>query len=266
MLKFLRNTRFIVPILAFLHGVMLMALFVLSAMSNYEDDLYDHLLGQFTDPAMSQQDTVLSLLHTTHALLEPRHDLFEGRSYANIRDKLFRSADVQLNDAKWSCGSYTHVLARLLQRADFEVRLAQMKCGNVWGCHIILEAKVDGRFVSLDALYDLAFTRPDGRLASFKEVGRDWSVYRKQVPTNYELVYAYEDVRYTNWGKIPLLMPAAKQVFKIFLGPRIETVSVRSWTLNLYQTYWAILFAAYLALSLLSGYVLIFRRKYLFQQ
>ena len=83
-------------------------------------------------------------LHKTHFLLKPREELFEGEENINLRDALFRSSDIQLIDAKGACGSYTHVLGRLLQRAGFEVRIAQMKCGENWGCHILLEANIDG--------------------------------------------------------------------------------------------------------------------------
>ncbi len=261
MLKSISKTRGILPFVTFLHGMLLTVIFVLFVMSDSENELYDRLVFKFVEPSMSEQETVLALLHGTQTLLAPRHSVFEGRSYANIRDKLLRSADIQLNDAKWSCGSYVHVLGRLLQRAGFKIRIAQMKCGHVWGCHIVLETMVDGRFVNLDAFYGLAFSRPDGKLASFKELNENWKYYKDQAPENYEGAYAYEDVRYTNWRKIPYLMPAVNQVLKIVVPDRVETISIRSWVLNLYQTYMIVFGVLYLALLLLSARVLYLRKS-----
>jgi len=153
----MRFSRFIVTLLGFLHGVMVSLLFVLYLMSSYEDGLFDQIVESLLSPEMSEQEAVLALMNGTHVMLKPRQELFSGIEYVGLRDGVFGSSDTQLIDARGNCGSYTHVLGRLLQRANYEIRIAQMKCGDVWGCHILLEAKVDGRFVSLDALYDLAF-------------------------------------------------------------------------------------------------------------
>lgn len=247
--------------LAFTHGAVLMAIFVLSMLSDFEDQLYDNLLVSVTTPDMTQQEMALSVLHATHQLLEPRSQQFQLASYDSVVDRMLRSSDTQLIDAKGNCGSYTHVLARLLQRAGIVVRIAQMKCGDVWGCHILLEAKIDGRFVSLDALYDLAFIKSNGQLASFSEVSQNWEHYQKQAPDDYKNLYAYEDVRYTNWNKIPILMPMAKQVLGVFLGEKIETVSVRSLVLNVYKTYMVALLVLYVLLFGFTAY-LIMKRQY----
>jgi len=261
MVNSLIKSQFVVPALAFAHGVLLTAAFIMFLMSNYEDQLYDRLLQEFTQPEMSQQDIVLKLLSDTHYLLKPRQKLFAGGEFNNVRDKFLRSSDIQLIDAHGDCGSYSHVLARLLQRAGLDVRLAQMKCGTQWGCHILIEANVDGRFVSLDALYNLAFFRPDGRLASIDEIGRNWGDYKSQTPEGYPSFYAYEDVRYTNWEKIPVLMPAAKGVLALLLGGDIETLSIRSWVLNVYKAYMHIILFGYALLAIFSGYTVLVRNK-----
>jgi hypothetical protein len=166
-----------------------------------------------------------------------------------------------LIDARGDCGSYSHVLGRLLQRAGFEIRLAQMKCGTQWGCHILIEASVDGGFVSLDALYNLAFFRSDGSLASFEEIGRDWDDYKVQAPEGYPAKYAYEGVRYTNWDKIPALKSTVKGVLRVFLGGEIETLSIRSWVLNVYKAYLLIFLFGYALLVIFSGYIMLLRNK-----
>ncbi|WP_189399683.1 hypothetical protein [Arenicella chitinivorans] len=245
--------------MAFAHGLIVMAVIVLAVLSEYEDGLYDQILENTITLDMDDQQKALALLHRTHSLLKPRLTLFEGENYINVRDTYFRSSDVQLIDAKGACGSHAHVLGRLLQRAGIEIRIAQMKCGNFWGCHILLDAKINDKWVALDALYGLAFVSPDGTLASFEEIGDNWDVYRLQVPNDYELSYAYEDVRYTNWDKIPVLMPVVKTVMSLFVGNDVETLSVRSYALNVYWTYMAILLGVYFCLIVVT--ILFVRRR-----
>jgi hypothetical protein len=245
-------------VIAFTHGVTLTMLMVLMALSNYEDSLYDQILENTITPKMSDQRKALLLLERTHSLLEPRLEIFAGQGYINIRDTLFRSSDIQLLDAKGACGSHAHVLGRLLQRAGIDIRIAQMKCGDTWACHILLDAKIDGEWVVLDALYGLSFENADGSLATFKEVGDDWARFSAQLPNDYDLSYAYEDVRYTNWDKLPVLMPIAKTVLALFLGDEVETLSVRSYVLNVYQVYF---WVAAMMYGCLAIFTLVFMRK-----
>lgn len=250
------KSKFQLAILGFLHGATWMIFFVFWIMSNYEDGLYDQIVKNTIAADMNDQQKAILLLHKTHFLLKPREELFEGEENINLRDALFRSSDIQLIDAKGECGSYTHVLGRLLQRAGFEVRIAQMKCGENWGCHILLEANIDGKFVSLDPLYDIAFEKNDGTLASFEEIGQNWDHYKLQAPENYLYRFAYEDVRYTNWDKIPVVMPIIRKILGIFMKNEIETFSVRSMVLNVYKTYMILLSIFYIGLIAASCFIL----------
>lgn len=244
------------PAIAFFHGAMLTAMMFLWMMSSYDDGLYDQIVGLTIQSGMDEEQKVLALMHKTNQLLKPRSELFASEGYINWRDTLFRSGDIQLMDAKGSCGSHTHVLARLLQRAGIEVRIAQMKCGSVWGAHILLEAKIDGKWATLDPFYDLSFRKEDGKLASFQEVKGQWDYFKSQVPPNYNPLYTYEDVRYTNWTKIPLVMPAVKNLLRWFMGSEVENLSIRSLVLNLYKAYLAISVGCYLLLVVFTAFVL----------
>lgn len=255
-LKQLTQSSLLYPAIAFLHGAMLMAMMFLWMMSSFDDGLYDQIVGLTIESGMKEEQKVLALMHKANQLLKPRSELFASEGYINWRDTLFRSGDMQLMDAKGSCGSHTHVLARLLQRAGIEVRIAQMKCGTVWGAHILLEAKVDGKWVTLDPFYDLYFRKEDGSLASFQDVKERWDYFKSQVPPNYNSLYTYEDVRYTNWTKIPLVMPAVKSVLGWFMGSEVENLSIRSLVLNLYKAYLVILAGCYLLLVAFTALVL----------
>lgn len=255
-LRRLTQSGLLYPAIGFLHGAMLTAMLFLWMMSSYDDGLYDQIMALTIESGMDEEQKVFALMHKTNQLLKPRSELFGGGEYINWRDTFFRSGDMQLIDAKGSCGSHTHVLARLLQRAGIEIRIAQMKCGDIWGAHILLEAKVDGKWAILDPFYDLSFRKEDGRLASFQEVKGNWDYFKSQVPANYNPLYTYEDVRYTNWTKVPVLMPTIKSVLRWFMGSEVENLSIRSLVLNLYKAYLAIMAGCYLLLVLFTTLVL----------
>jgi hypothetical protein len=140
--------------------------------------------------------------------------------------------DIEPNQA---CGAYAGTLARLLRVHGYDVRIAQMldapgDAGEA--LHILVEVEIDGRWVVLDPSYGLAFRRPDGALASFADVQADWPSYAAQVPPGYDPRYRYAGVRYTNWGKVPVLLPAFREVLRLFLGDRVDTLSVRVYLLD----------------------------------
>jgi hypothetical protein len=132
---------------------------------------------------------------------------------------------------EWSCGQFSGALMRSLRAAGYNSRFVQMRAEGIWGQHIVVEAAVGQRWVLLDPLYDLAFHRPDGRLASALELQRDWPVYVSQVPRRYDPKLRYEAFRYTNWDAFPLwlIRPAAAAVFG---EAAVATFSLSSHLLN----------------------------------
>jgi len=251
--------KYIILILPFIHGAVLMLIITLSIMSSYEDGIYQQIVESSIKSEDSDETKALKLLEVTHKFLKPRLELFDGKKRINLRDTIFRSSDIELIDARGACGSYAHVLARLLQMADIEVRIGQMKCGDIWGCHIVVEAKIDNRFVALDATHNLAFRKENGSLASFEEIGQNWDYFKMQTPDDYYSEYDYEDFRYTNWQKIPVIMPILRSVIKLVIGERIETLSIRSWVLNTYKAYMIALTGLYVVLLVFS--ICVIRRK-----
>jgi hypothetical protein len=83
----------------------------------------------------------------------------------------------------------------------------------------------------LDPLYDLYFVRPGGGLACFQDVSSNWAWYRQQVSKtyNYNMDYNYTSANYTNWDKIPVIMPAIKGILNVTIGRKAaDAVSLRS--------------------------------------
>jgi len=236
------NVIFLTSILVvgFILGVMLF----LKLSSNYEELLFDRIISKTFESGrvLEDEERLLGLLDSTYKLLNPRKNFFGGKEWLSVRDKLLRSSDVQMLDGG-ACGTHSHVLAKLLKQSNIPIRIAQMKCGNEYGCHIVVEAKLSNKFVVLDPLYNLSFRNTNGQLASFSEISQDWDFYKKQVPEDYVMKMKYEGVRYTNWDKIPVLMPLLKKLLTTFFGDDAENISIRSYVLNLYLTYFYFLMA-----------------------
>jgi hypothetical protein len=120
------------------------------------------------------------------------------------------------------------------------------------GCHATIEAYADGKWIAVDPLYNVVFP------VSAAEVGRNWDTYKALTPPGYDMKYKYAGVRYTNWTKIPVIMPAIKTVLDFVAPEFASTFSVRRYVLNVYRVYevglLSLLFvvAAYLLLRMAS--------------
>jgi hypothetical protein len=106
----------------------------------------------------------------------------------------------------------------------------------------------------MDPLYDVYFIKPDGKsLASYADVQKDWTFYSKQLPPNYNHDYRYEDVRYCNWNKIPLLMPAIKKLLDLTMGKqKADEISFRANFLKKYDLFFYIVLFLYIPLFLVT--------------
>ncbi len=204
---------------------MLLALMLFSVMhARWEDRLVDRIvaIADATDANSSDSERAVSIMGVVHRALQPRLELF-GPGGA-IRPGPFLSTDSQIQVPAGYCGSFAHVLTRALRRAGIEAKLAQMKVGDVWGGHIVVAALVEGRWVALDPLYDVGFRGADGKLLGFEDIGARWDALREQCPPGYNESYRYEDVRFTNWSRVPL--------GETLMGG--SGLSLRSYFLNLY--------------------------------
>jgi len=149
--------------------------------------------------------------------------------------------------AKGACGSYALVLGSILKDIGFKIRFAQMKVDETWGGHIVIEAKTKKGWVALDPSFNLAFVKEDGTLASFQDVHSDWNYFQNQLPENYKREYAYSDVRYTNWEKIPIILPGVRFVLEHTIGKEATNeVSIRVLFLRKYRILYYIMLSLYL--------------------
>ena len=243
-------------VLTFLNGFLLACLFFFHMLSVYENGLFNSIKSNI-DATITPRDTrdsvLLRSMYVCYRLMHFRQSVFAGNGdQLGLQAGIFRSTSVDLNTTEGSCGSYCEVLVRILKTYHYPVRIAQMKVNGTFGGHITVEAWSGNSWVVLDPSYNLHYVRPDGRLASIADIRGHWDFYKTQVPSIYNPSYQYEDVRYTNWSKIPVVMPALRWVLSLFLGSeRTDGLSLRVFFLYVYDIYFYVILA--LEMALLAG-------------
>lgn len=246
--RIIRNPLRGVLVLTFLNGVLVASLFYLKMRANYEEDLFAQLkqrVDVMVGGNASQEAVVIGATHITHHLLEGRFELFSGG-----QGWLLEPSAIDMMTGRGACGTYSKILARLLRCYDYPVRIGQMKARGRFGAHIIVEVRIGDRWVVTDPLYDLVFRRPDSSLASYTDLHERWSMFAAQTPPGYDSSYRYEDMRYTNWHKIPILMPALHHVLLLFLGERrTAAICLRMYLLKVYDLGFYIVLSAFVLLN-----------------
>ena len=226
--------------LTFLNGFLLASLFYFNMEANYENELFQAIHSNINGK-INQSDTedsvVVKVMHACHNLLVNRGSVFGGKQFEGFKTELIDPASFDLMTANGACGSFSMVLARVLQDYKYQVRIAQMKSYGVYAAHNIVEVKTSHGWVVLDPLFDLYFINPSQRLASFADLKNDWNYYGNQLPPGYDRNIRYEDVRYSNWAKIPIVLPAVKKILDMTLGKqKADVISIRTYFLRKYNT------------------------------
>ena len=252
--KTFRNLYF----LMFFNGFVLASLFYFKMESSYENGLFATIKSSI-DSKIDSNDTPDSILvksmNVCHQLMSARASTFGNNNTTDLglESTIFHSTTFDLMTTQGACGSYSQVLARIIGTYHYPVRIAQMKAGGIYGAHNIVEAYSGSYWVVLDPTFDLSFTRPDSRLASFADVQHNWPYYAKQVPEGYNFLYHYEDVRYANWTKVPILFPAIKGLLNLTMGTdRADTLCVRTLFLNTYAAYFYVILILYIPIFLVT--------------
>jgi len=225
--------------LTFLNGFLLASLFYFKMEARYEKDLFQAIHSDINTKiraADTQDSVILKVMHACHNLMSNRVTVFEGKQFGGIKSSLLETTSMDLMTARGACGSFSMVLARVLQDYKYRIRIAQMKVDGVYAQHNLVEVETSHGWVVLDPFYDVYFVNPSNKLASFDDVKNNWNYYKNQLPPGYNMDYRYEDVRYTNWTKIPVILPGIKKVLDLTLGKQeADTLSIRSFFLSKYD-------------------------------
>ena len=249
---FFRNLYF----LTFLNGFLLATLFYFKMEANYEQELFKAIQSNIDTKinlSDNQDSIVVKVMQACHALLTDRLSVFRNQNMDGFKVDYVHPSSIDLMTGQGACGSYSIVLARTLENYDYPVRIAQMKAHGKFAAHNVVEAKTTNGWAVLDPLFDVYFIKPNSGLASFADVQGNWDYYKKQLPSNYDFNYRYEDVRYSNWGKIPLILPAAKKVLDFVLGKeKADAISLRVYFLKMYDFYFMLTLILYIPVFILT--------------
>ena len=225
--------------LTFLNGFLLASLFYFKMEANYENELFQAIhsdIDSKINATDAQDAVVVKVMHACHNLMFTRESVFEGKQFQGFKSDLLEPTSIDLMTARGACGSFSMVLARVLQDYKFQVRIAQMKANGIFAAHNIVEAKTRHGWVVLDPFFNVCFEKPSHQLASFKDIKENWDYYKSQLPPDYVINFSYEDVRYSNWAKIPIILPAIKKVLDLTVGKqRANDISLRTYFLRKYD-------------------------------
>jgi len=227
--------------LMFLNGFLLASMFYFKMESSYEAGLFASIkynIDNKVDKDDTRDSIVVKAMGVCHELMNNRANVFNTDNTLGVRDEVFHSSAVDLMTTKGACGSYAQVLATIISTYHYPVRIAQMKAGDTWAAHNIVEVNATHGWVVLDPTFNVYFVKPDGQLASFADVKANWSYYAKQVPPGYDMKYRFEDVRYSNWTKVPIIFPAVKNILNLAIGKdNADVISMRTIFLHVFNIY-----------------------------
>jgi len=254
-LRFLRFSNKGKYILLFLNGFLLSLLVYFYSEDNYEKQLFHALANNIkaqTDTLGLSNDVrndsiLVKSLRLVYQLESSRAEVFKDYSVNGIKAQVIQPVTYDLMTGKQACGGFSYVLGRLLKELNTNVRFAQMKVDGLFGGHILIEAETPDGWVVLDPLFDISFRKPNGKLASFADVKGDWNYYKQQLPPGYVMDYSYDDVQYTNWDKIPIIMPMLRSALTIAIGKeKAENFSFRTLFLSKFNVLFKITLIIYL--------------------
>lgn len=247
--------------LMFLNGFLLASICYFLIQSKYENGLFSVIksgIEAHVDSDDTNDSVAVKAMNTCYDLMSNRASTFMGASNLGPTAGIFHSAAFDLMTTQGACGSYSEVLARIIGTFHYPVRIAQMKAGGVFAAHNVVEAYTGSHWILLDPTYNLYFTKPNGQIACFNDVRQDWAYYSKQVPPGYNPVYRYEDVRYTNWSKVPFLFPALKNILVMVSGREYaDGISLRVIFIDTWRIYYnlAMLLEVFLLLATIRIYI-----------
>ena len=225
--------------LCFLNGLLIASILYFKAESTYDKEVYGAVAQYVTKDSIGKynRDTFfIRSLNLANSFEHNRLDVFGGKEIKGFKAKIFRPSTMDLLVGNGACGSASVILARILKSYGFVVRFAQMKVNGKFGGHIVIEVKKDNGWIVMDPLYNLYFKDSLGNLASFETVKNNINYYRKQFPKGYNQDYLFEDVRYTNWGKIKFFGPLVKSSLDFFLGKEVaDGISIRAYIIRIYE-------------------------------
>ncbi len=144
--------------------------------------------------------------------------VFDHVNFNSFKSDLIQPVTFDFMTNSGSCGSYSSVLSRLLTELNIENRIVQMRVNGLEAGHVIVEAKSSKGWMVLDPSYNFSSKNPmvTSLLSTkFRLIGTSTEIRFLKTMT---LVTGMKASRYTNWDKIPVLLPILKQTLIWTIG------------------------------------------------
>ncbi len=242
--------------LVFLNGLLITSLFYTYIEAQYDANIFGGIvakINQDTDARINNDTFLMRSMRLANAIQHNGSTVFGNLNMTDIKGQFLRNSLDDLLTGRGCCGSASSILLRVLEINNYEVRFAQMKVGDTPGGHIVIEARKGGDWMVIDPLFNCYFKKPNGQFASFYDVQNNWTHYQKQLPSGYPNEYRFEDVRYTNWNKIPVVGTMIKKMLDLTMGKhKADQISVRIYLIKNYQVMFVIIQILFIPLSILT--------------
>ncbi len=242
-----------------IHVLFLLTIGFLYLERQHEDALYHNIIrATKANHPQAKSDTayIRKLMQTINTMMYNRLAVFNNTEQLSFKNRLFNSVDADLMYGHGACGGFSKVLARSLQLSDYKVRIGQMKVNDLYGGHIIVEVFLEEqqRWAVIDPLFLLTFPSiKDKGWADFGEIKQHWQLYSQSVPADYNRAYNYEDIRYANWEKIPVVGKLMYRSLELVFGKeKAHGISIRPYLLNMYASWLKMMIVFYLVFFVFS--------------
>jgi hypothetical protein len=203
----------------------------------YEQKTLQAFIGSiYSDKKLNRYDdeaVILAAMDKTHLQMKQNEISAMDLKISNF-ERFFTSPLMAFALTKdGACGGNSLILAQILDGMGYNVRTSQMMVNGLYGGHIIVETKLNNKWIALDPMYNLSFRNNNGALASVGEIKDNWMAYQSQLPPTYKKEYKYDGFRYTNWNRVPVLGAIAKSTLTLFMGKKgVDKFSFRKLLFN----------------------------------
>ena len=249
---FLNPNRYV---LVFLMGFFLSISILFKFNSDYNDSLFNGIGNYIKEESKknneSREREIIRALNVVYNELSNNSIIFLKNKITGFKATHMRSTELELLDVSGGCGSFSLVLGRVFIAMNYPIRFVQMKVDGKFGGHILLEIWTNNNWIVLDPAFNQYFLKSDSTLASFDDVKNNFNYYKNQLANNYPPSYRYEDARYTNWEKLPIIGPTFKKVLGFIYGEeKTNKLSVRKYFIRFYG-FWGKVFTVLFLIPLI---------------
>ncbi len=160
-------------------------------------------------------------------------------------------------DYRGPCGSKSRLVKAILKAGGDAVRLRLLLDDEGTSVHTVVEVRDGDRWILADPTYGIVYHLRDGRGATAEDLGADTALFRAHVDTipGYGAGYDYDAHTLLNWEKVPILLPAIRDLLTRVMGAE-RVAEIKRPTLWMYPRLFYAL--AFLGLALLC---LLVRRR-----